>query len=225
MDIFTKPADFAAFLKLLEEARRRFPGVRILAYCLMNNHWHLVLWPTRGGDLSRFIGWLCSTHVRRWRAHRESVGQGHLYQGRFKSFIVQRDEHLLTLLRYVEANPLRAAIVRRAEDWLWSSFGTGVGADGVRVQLHPWPIERPRNWSAIVNAQLDDVVLKGIRTSITRSRPFGDEKWTQRIANRFGLESTLRNPWRPHGSNRSSNMRATSARRRARIDPSTKRAQ
>src|SRR5882757_9939423 len=92
MNLFDKTGDFAAFLALLEEARRRFPSVRILAYCLMHNHWHLLLWLTRGADLSRFIAWLSSTHVRRWRAHRGNVGQGHLYQGRFKSFIVQSDD-------------------------------------------------------------------------------------------------------------------------------------
>src|SRR5574340_852580 len=85
MDIFKKPEDFAAFVKLLEEGRRRH-AMRILGYCLMHNHWHLVLWPRRGTDLSKFIAWVSTTHVRRWRAHRVSAGEGHLYQGRFKGF-------------------------------------------------------------------------------------------------------------------------------------------
>src|SRR5437762_1476266 len=110
MNLFHKDSDFAAFLKILEEACLRFK-MRLLAYCLMHNHWHLVLWPRRGVDLSRFVAWVSSTHVRRWREHRGNVGQGHLYQGRFKSFIVQNDGHLLSVLRYVEANPLRAGMV------------------------------------------------------------------------------------------------------------------
>src|SRR5438046_8114769 len=118
-DLFHKDGDFLDFLKLLEEGRQQFK-MRILGYCLMHNHWHLVLWPRRGPELSRFVAWISSTHVRRWREHRGSVGQGHLYQGRFKSFIVQSDEHLLTLLRYVEANPLRGGLVRFAQDWRWS---------------------------------------------------------------------------------------------------------
>ena len=201
MNLFDKPGDFAAFIALLEDARKRFPAVRILAYCLMHNHWHLVLWPRpRGGgaDLSRFVGWLCSTHVRRWRTHRGNVGLGHLYQGRFKSFVVQHDElHALTLLRYVEANPLRARMVKRAQDWDWSSLGRGLGTGNVRVELNDWPIDRPRNWFATVNELMPESTVERLRTSIRRDRPFGTDAWTKRIAKRLGAESTLRDPWRP----------------------------
>jgi putative transposase len=114
MEIFTKEGDYAAFIKLLEEARRHVPTVHVLGYCIMRDHWHLVLRPTVAKDFSRFMAWLCTTHVRRWRAHRASQGQGHLYQGRFKLFVAQDDKHFLTLLRFVEGNPLRTAIVRRA---------------------------------------------------------------------------------------------------------------
>src|ERR1051325_119078 len=114
MKIFHKSGDFAAFVKLLEEARQRFE-MRILGYCLMHNHWHLVLWPVKDKQLSQFMAWLSTTHVRRWREHRDDSAGGHLYQGRFKSFIVQEDEHFLVLMRYVESNPLRAKMVKRAE--------------------------------------------------------------------------------------------------------------
>jgi putative transposase len=196
MDIFTKPGDFAAFIKLLEEARRR-TGMRILGYCLMNNHWHLVLWPKRGADLSRFIGWLCTTHVRRWRAHRGDAGEGHVYRGRFKSFLVERDEHFLTLMSYVEGNRFRAGLVRRAEDWPWSSLGAAAGADGVAVEMTSWPVDRPRNWLEVVNRPIAPRTAERIRTSIARSRPFGDEKWVQRMVKHYGLDATVRNPWRP----------------------------
>jgi putative transposase len=142
LDIFEKPGDFRAFLKTLEQGRQR-TGMRILAYCLMSNHWHLVLWPRRAKDLSVFMQWVSSTHVRRWREHRLSVGEGHLYQGRFKSFPVQTDSHLLTELRYVEANPLRAKLVTRAEAWRWSSLGSN---EKKTVQLTPWPTDRPEDW-------------------------------------------------------------------------------
>ena len=197
MDIFEKPADFAAFIKLLEEARRR-ADMRILGYCLMSNHWHLVLWPRKGKDLSRFIGWLCTTHVRRWRAHRANVGEGHLYQGRFKSFPVQDDEHFLKLMRYVEANPLRAGMVETAQSWPWSSLAAAPGAEGVRVQLESWPVDRPVQWTRIVNQTLDRESLNQLQLSVQRSRPFGSPNWTQRIVKRLGLESTIRNPWRPN---------------------------
>jgi REP-associated tyrosine transposase len=196
MEIFQKPADFAAFIALLEEARRRI-GMRILGYCLMHNHWHLVLWPRDDGDLSKFMAWLSSTHVRRWRAHRSNVGEGHLYQGRFKSFLIERDDHLLTVLRYVEANPLRAGIVRRAEQWPWSSLGGAAAMNGVRVDLTSWPVDRPQNWLEIVNEPVGSDALSTLHTSIARGRPFGAETWVRHLAQRLGLQSTLRDPWRP----------------------------
>jgi REP element-mobilizing transposase RayT len=110
MTIFENDADYAAFEQVLEEAVER-TGTRLLAYCLMPNHWHLVLWPREDGELSRFTGWLTLTHTQRWHAHRHSSGSGHLYQGRFKSFPVQDDNHFWTLCRYVERNALRAKLV------------------------------------------------------------------------------------------------------------------
>ncbi len=196
MNIFRTPADFAAFVKLLEEARRRV-GMRILGYCLMSNHWHLVLRPRRGADLSRFMGWLCTTHVRRWREHRGSTGQGHLYQGRFKDFLVQDDDHFLTLMRYVHANPMRAAMVERAQEWPWSDLGGADGAGQVRLQLEAWPVDRPRDWTRWVNASIEQQTIDHLRQCIARGRPFGDHAWVARTARRHGLESTLRDPWRP----------------------------
>ena len=196
MDIFHKAGDFAAFVKLLEEARQR-TAMRILAYCLMDNHWHLVLWPRRGKDLSRFMGWVGTTHVRRWREHRDSNGEGHLYQGRFKDFPIQSDHHLLTVIRYVEANPLRANLVQRAEDWPWSSLGGAPGFGGITLELAPWPVEKPRNWKQLVNRSLPKAELDRLDVSVTRGRPFGDEKWTAATVGKLGLENTVRDPWRP----------------------------
>jgi putative transposase len=134
MPIFEKPADYLAFLRLLEEGRERV-GVRLLAYCLMPNHWHLVLWPRRAQDLSDYFRWVCTTHVRRWRAHRRSGGEGHLYQGRFKSFPIQRDEHLLAVMRYVEANARRAGLVERAEDWPYGSLWSPPNLERLRTSV------------------------------------------------------------------------------------------
>src|SRR3954453_12042663 len=88
--LFDKPADYAAFERVLAEAQAEHP-VPLLAYCVMPNHWHLVLAPQRDGDLSRFVGWLPLTHTQRWHAHRHTTGTGHIYQGRFKSFPVEGD--------------------------------------------------------------------------------------------------------------------------------------
>lgn len=192
MEIFGKEGDFAAFLKLLEEGRKRY-GMRILGYCLMGNHWHLVLWPRKGEDLSKFIGWVCTTHVRRWREHRGNVGEGHLYQGRFKSFLVQEDRHFLMVMRYVEGNALRAGIVKRAEEWRWSSLDEGTGG----VELAEWPVDRPGGWKGIVNREMEEKAVERIQMSVRRGRPFGEAGWVERVVRKFGLEGTMREPWRP----------------------------
>src|SRR5579863_7457964 len=88
----------------------------------MPNHWHLVVWPKDDGELSEFVGWLTLTHTQRWHAFRQSIGTGHVYQGRFKSFPIQEDDHLFSVARYVERNAQRANLTRRAEQWRWGSL-------------------------------------------------------------------------------------------------------
>ena len=104
--IFDDDGDFEAFEQILREAVARFE-TRLLVYCLMPNHWHLIAWPRTDGELSSFVGWLTLTHTQRWHAHRRSAGSGHVYQGRFKSFPIQEDDHFYTVSRYVERNALR----------------------------------------------------------------------------------------------------------------------
>ena len=95
--IFEEAQDFAAFERVTAETHQRH-SMRILGCLLMPNHWRLVLWPRNDGDLGRFMQRLTTTHVRRWRLYRGSVGLGHLYQNVYKSFPVQSVEHLLAVL-------------------------------------------------------------------------------------------------------------------------------
>src|SRR3990172_9968876 len=138
--VFHKEGDYAAFVDLLAAANDRLP-MRILGYVLMPNHFHLVLWPRAAGDLSRWMQWLLTSHVRRYHRHYHS--SGHVWQGRFKAFPIEQDEHLIPVLRYVERNPLRAKglPVRKAERWPWSSVGTP-GKDVERPALDPGPVAR-----------------------------------------------------------------------------------
>jgi putative transposase len=193
--LFDKAADYAAFEKVLRQAWERL-GTRLLAYVLMPNHWHLVLWPARDGELSSYAQWLTVTHVRRWHEHRHTRGTGPLYQGRFKSFPVQQDDHFFTLCRYVERNPLRAQLVARAEQWRWSSLWHRCRATGV-----PWlsdgPLALPEDWLAYVNGVETEGELAVVRSSVLRGAPFGDEVWQQRTAAALGLESALRRVGRP----------------------------
>ena len=120
MTIFEKPPDYDAFLPVLDETWAEIP-LPILGFSGMPNHWHFVVRPASDGQVSEFFRRLTVTHTMRWHAHYSTGGTGHLYQGRFKSFPVQDDEHLLTVMRYVERNALRANLVERAEDWRWGN--------------------------------------------------------------------------------------------------------
>jgi putative transposase len=197
MTIFEKAEDFAAFERVLEEAAER-TKTRVLAYCVLSNHWHLVVWPQQDGELSRFTGWLTLTHTQRWHAHRHSTGSGHLYQGRFKSFAVQDDEHFLTVCRYVERNALRANLVRRAEDWRWGSlYRWYCGSAKEKSLLCNWPLRRAANWVAEVNTPQTEAELLALRRSVNRGCPFGGASWSDQVVRRLGLESTLRPQGRP----------------------------
>ncbi len=197
MTIFEKDGDYEAFERILEEAVVRF-GTRLLGWCLLPNHWHLLVRPAQDGELSRFMGWLTLTQTQRWHAHRRSTGHGHVYQGRFKSFPIQDDEHFLTVCRYVERNALRANLVKHAEHWFWGSlWHWSQGTARAKRILSPWPVRRSPDWIAHVNAAQTEAELDAIRRCVRRGSPLGDERWSARMVRRLGLESTLHPQGRP----------------------------
>jgi putative transposase len=195
--IFEQPGDYGAFEVVLAEAHQRM-AMRTLAYCLMPNHWHLVLWPRKDGDLSKFVSWFTLTHTQRWHARHGTAGTGHLYQGRFRAFPVQADDHFLVVCRYVERNALRAGLVERAEDWPWCSLRRhGLAGTPQPTWLSPWSVERPSDWLAWVNQTQTASELEALRSCVARGRPFGADPWVKRTARRLGLEGTLRPRGRP----------------------------
>jgi putative transposase len=164
----------------------------------MHNHWHLVVWPEEDGLLSRFVGWVTLTHTQRWHAHRGTTGSGHLYQGRFKSFPVQEDEHFYSVCRYVERNALRASLVKRAEHWQWCSLWRATSGDrAARQILSAWPVSRPRRWVDWVNEPQTEAEVAALRRCVQRGCPYGDEDWSQSAVRALDLETTLRPRGRP----------------------------
>jgi putative transposase len=192
-EIFRKPQDYPAFVQLLIDGKEK-ARVELFSFCLMPNHWHLVLRPRGDGDLAAYLSWVTNTHVKRYRAHYPKTS-GHLYQGRYKSFVVEEDRYLLTLLRYVEANPVRGKLVRHAGQWRWSSLGCDEGIS--EKLLDAWPVDRPRNWAALVNEALAANDREQIVTSLKRDRPLGGDEWMRKIAKRMGIEYTLNRRGRP----------------------------
>lgn len=197
MRLFKRDGDYAAFEKVLAEALQRFP-MPLLSYSIMPNHWHLVLWPDKDGQLSQLMFWLTMTHAQRWRHAHNLVGLGPLYQGRFKSFPTQTDDHFLTLCRYTEANALRARLVRRAELWRWCSLAVRRGADSPLAEfLRPWPITEPSDWLRWVNRRQEETEVAQVRAHIRSGHPFGEDPWKRRTAKVLGINLTPRPRGRP----------------------------
>lgn len=197
VQVFDTDNDYRQFEDILAEAVERY-DMRLLAYSIMPNHWHLVLYPKRDGDMQAFMAWLTNTHTRRWHAAKGTIGQGHLYQGRYKSFICEEDSHFLTLVRYVERNAKKANMVKKAENWKWSSvWRREKGTQEQQKMLSPWPIKIPRNYVAWLNAPQTEAEEQAIERSIVKNLPFGGDRWTLKTIEKFGLEQTARGVGRP----------------------------
>jgi len=192
--VFHKDGDYEAFLKAMAHACVEI-AMPVLGYCLMPNHFHLVVRPMHNGDLSTWMHWLQNTHVRRYHQHYH--GSGHIWQGRFKSFPIEDNEHLLTVLRYAERNPVRAKLVARAEQWQWSSARYWQDEMGRPSYLVNGPVRRPKDWLKWVNQGAAADNLEELRRSVNRGTPFGALDWVLRTAEQMGLEATLRPRGRP----------------------------
>jgi REP-associated tyrosine transposase len=197
--LFENDDDYQAFEQVLVEALERAP-IRLLGYCLSPSHWHFVLWPRKAGELTAFLRWLTLTHTQRWHAQHRSAGSGHLYQGRFKAFPVEGDEHFLTVLRYAESNSLRAGLCERAEDWDYSSFAhrrADAATDPIRQYLCAGPTPLPPDWNRRVNRPQMARDLEAVRRCVQRGQPYGSPAWIEKTTRLLGLQSTFRMRGRP----------------------------
>lgn len=194
--LFDDDGDYLSFLRCLRNASSHV-AVELYAYCLMPNHFHLVLAARDEGGLSRFMKTLLGVHSLRWHAHRGELGCGAVYQGRYRAFPIQTESYFYAACRYVERNPVRARLAARAEDWRWSSAHRGEGTSTGEVPLSEWPIARPEEWSELVNASESPTELAHLRRSASRQVPLGDPAWVGRIATQLGISSRLRQPGRP----------------------------
>lgn len=191
--VFHRDRDYSAFVSLIREAIARIP-ISIYAYCLMPNHFHIVVMPDKGEKLSMWMQWLMTSHVRRYHLHYGT--SGHIWQGRYKSFIIKQDDHLLNVLRYVEANPIRAGIVTSAKDWPWSSHRLRIDG-GQPTLLSALPTALPEDWGRLVDESLTLSDIAILRMCVVRQMPYGDQSWQADICKKLGLESTTRPRGRP----------------------------
>lgn len=165
--LFGTRREYEDFLRLVARTKERAP-MRLLAYCLMPNHWHLVLWPESARAVSAFCHRLCTIHSIRHRRKTNTIGHGHLYQGRYHSVVVESARQYYQVMRYVEANALRAGLVDRAQAWRWSSLADRTGAD--RGLLDAGPLPLPPGWADLVNQSLPQEVLEETRDLLRGTR-------------------------------------------------------
>ena len=197
-ELFATDVDYQIFEELIFLTQEKIP-IRICGYCLMPNHWHLALWPDEDKQLSKYMHHLTSTHVQKVKKHWEIRTHGSIYQGRYKSCLVESSEYYLNLIRYIEANPLRAKLVEHAELWRWSSLPKRISG-GIFSQLISSPIKLPNNWTDIVNKQLSNNEVLNLRKAVNKGSPYGDKNWIQEMANNLDLKYSLNEPGRPSNS-------------------------
>jgi putative transposase len=191
--VFHENRDYQTFIDIVKKAKRVF-GLKLFAYCLMPSHFHMVVLPARAEQLSKWMQWVMTSYVRRY--HHDYGTKGHLWQGRFKSFIVQQDEHLLRVMGYVESNPVRAGLVNSAKEWYWSSHRETLGKR-LRTVIDEIPIELPKGWESYVHTSLAEKDLKRVRESVNRQSPYGTPVWVSNLCKELGIESTIRPRGRP----------------------------
>ncbi len=174
--IFNSEEDYLLFEYTFIQAIDRF-DMRIYVFEIMPTHIHLAPSPLRDGDLSKFMHWLTMTFTQRYHKKYGTTGTGHLFQGRYKSFIVKDEKYLLQLFVYIERNAFKANLVQSAEDWRWSSLWIRLkGNKFKKKMLAPWPIDIPDNYLNILNSPLiinpDELWIKKAKIG----RPFKSRK-------------------------------------------------
>jgi REP element-mobilizing transposase RayT len=150
--IFVRRSDYRAFLQVIREGLEKH-DVQLVAYCVMSNHWHMVLEPAGTEALVRFMQWVTATHAIRWRHHHKTIGQGAVYKGRYHSTALGGITDVVGTCRYVERNALTAGLVRRAEDWPWGSLSDRLRPSPA-VPLRSARFLASQAWIDYVNAQI-----------------------------------------------------------------------
>lgn len=200
MTLFETPDDYRLVLDALAEVKAGVP-IDIFAFCIMPNHWHFAVRPRQDGDLGKFFGKFTQKVTQRWHSLHGSIGSGHLFQGRFKSFLVQKDAYFSQLMQYIEANPLRAKLVPTAEQWQWSSLHLRIHDErSVKKLLAPWVIEPPHDYLIQVDQALSEKQLRQIRSSVVKGAPFGNDRWVTDQVAAHDLSYTARSAGRPKKS-------------------------
>jgi putative transposase len=172
--LFHRPAEYAAFVGLIREANDLVP-LDLFAACVMPNHFHVVVRPTEHDAVGRWMHWLLTSHAQRYnRAHGL---EGRVWQGRYKAFPIEDDGHLLTVLRYVERNAVRANLVSSARHWPWCSAAWRTGPASRRAIIVEPTVALPADWVHLVDLPQTAAEVEALRACVNKQAPYGSEAW------------------------------------------------
>jgi REP-associated tyrosine transposase len=166
--LFRDHSEYLASHYLLARALVQRP-IRLLGYCFMPNHVHMLVWPSRDDELTATMRWLFATHARQLHRWRGTNGRGAIYQSRFRAVPVQNEPYFYRVGRYIERNPVRGGLTDRAESWPWSSASPVSRMHG--IELAEWPVPRPADWLEFVNAPEPAPDLDFIRACTANGKP------------------------------------------------------
>jgi putative transposase len=160
LTLFESRRAYRAFVDLIDEAQTARP-VRVLALCVMPNHWHFVLWPETDGQVEGFVGWLSLTHAKRLHRWRGSTGTGPVYPRRFRASPIESGRGLYRVIRYVERNPCAAGLASTPSAWPWSS-----ASPACSIRVAAWPVPQPPDWASYLSQPVESDELRDIRRAL-----------------------------------------------------------
>lgn len=191
--IYHDTQDYSYFLHSAVYAKNAIP-IDIYSYCLMPNHYHFVVRPQRSSNLSRWIHRIM-TKFNYYHQNRYTT-VGHLWQGPFKDFLIEDEYHLVNVLKYVEANPMRAGLASASAEWRWSSLSERFSARHYLLSDH-FPITLPEDWKDFVDSPFDEEIMEKLHKSLKCQKPFGNDEWVKSVCLDFGLRNRTRARGRP----------------------------
>ena len=201
---FFAEEDYHCYLHWLQTSAADW-GCAIHAYVLMTNHVHLLITPQRADGPARLMQSIGRRYVQYInRAYKRS---GSLWEGRYKSSVVQAESYLFACMRYIELNPVRAGMVTDPAHYRWSSYRhNGLGQTDERLAEHPLyqcldsdPDRRQAIYRALFRCELDDDAISDIRLAVTQSQPLGDDRFAESICARAGVRRAHQKRGRPSG--------------------------
>jgi putative transposase len=199
---FFAEEDYHCYLHWLQKSAADW-GCAIHAYVLMTNHVHLLVTSAKPEGIAKMMQSIGRRYVQ--YINRSYHRTGSLWEGRFKSSLVQAEEYLLTCMRYIELNPVRANMVNDPAQYRWSSYRhNGLGQADDRITPHPLYLsldkdvaKRLTEYRGLFRSQLDDEALPDIRLALLQGQPLGSERFSEMMCAAVGVRRAQKKPGRP----------------------------